>query len=223
MKKITSFNQLLFLFLLFIGVMIIARIAYAGNMRYIFLVWNLFLAWIPYVLSGIMVLYQKKEKYKQAIIFISWLLFFPNGLYIITDLIHLRHETNVPLWYDAALLYASSFAGLMMAFISLFRVENYLNNVLANKDTVRIAVPCLLFLGAFGVYLGRFGRWNSWNVVNDPLALGMDIFSMISSPVDNAKVWGVTIVLSVLYSFLYFIIKIIPGVTPETASRPDSG
>jgi len=215
MNTIISFNRLLIIFIAFICAMIIARILYSGNVRFIFLTWNIFLAWIPYVLSGFFKTYRNREKYKQVILFTTWLLFFPNALYIITDLIHLQHETNVPVWYDAILLFASSFAGLMMAFISLHRVENFLESIFT-KRTVLLLVPGILFLGAFGVYLGRFQRWNSWNVINDPLALGLDIFSRIVSPQDNLKTWGITFILTVLYSILYFFIKIIPRAFPET-------
>jgi len=213
MKKITTFNKLLFLFLVFIGVMIFARIQYSGNTRYLFLTWNIFLGWLPYMLSGYLKDYQNKAPYKKLILFSTWLVFFPNALYIITDLIHLQHTSNVPTWYDAILLFASSFAGMMMAFISLKRVEIFLGNIFSKK-VVLIFVPVILFLGAFGVYLGRFQRWNSWNVINDPLALGLDIFNKVLFPHDNLKTWGITLILTALYSMLYFFIKIFPQAFP---------
>ena len=157
MKPHTSFNRLLGVFLFFIAGLIIARIIYSGSIRYIFLGWNIFLAWIPYVLSCYFVVYLKKEKWKLAFLFLSWLLFFPNALYIVTDLIHLEESTNVPLWYDAVLLFASSFIGLIMAFVSLQKAE-YLLNGLFSKKTVNCMIPVILFMGSFGVYLGQIGR-----------------------------------------------------------------
>ena len=211
-------NRLLILFFLFIGVMIFARILYSGSIRYLFLGWNIFLAWVPVVVSGYLDQFRFKEKYKQAILFFTWLLFFPNALYIVTDLIHLQQSTNVPLWYDALLLFASSFIGLIMAFISLQRVEIFLQNIFSTRIVV-LLTSVILFLGSFGVYLGRFQRWNSWNVVNDPLALGMDIFSMIFSPIDNVKTWAITFILTALYSLLYFFIKHIPLIFKTTYSQ----
>jgi len=110
MKTVTSFNRLLAVFLAFIALLIFARIVYSGNIRYISMSWNIFLAWIPFVLSCYFEAYRKKEKWKQAFLFASWLLFFPNALYIVTDLIHLEASTNVPLWYDAVLLFANTLA-----------------------------------------------------------------------------------------------------------------
>ena len=105
-----------------------------------------------------------------------------------------------------------------MAFISLQRVEIFLQNIFSTRIVVML-VPVILFLGSFGVYLGRFQRWNSWNVVNDPLALGMDIFSMIFSPIDNVKTWAITFILMALYSLLYFFIKHISLIFKTTYSQ----
>lgn len=207
--KPTSFNRLLTIFFIFIALLISARMIYSGSVRYIFMCWNIFLAWIPYVLSNFFTAYQQKAKWKQLVLFTTWLLFFPNALYIVTDLIHLEESTNVPVWYDAVLLFASSFIGLLMAFVSLFRIEQSLKTAL-QKKWIPIIIPAILFLGSFGVYLGRFQRWNSWDIIHDPLSLGADIFSRFSSPIDNIKTWAITFILTGLYSVLYFSIKILP-------------
>ncbi len=214
MRTVRAFNRLLAIFFLFIGFMIFARIVYSGSFRYIFICWNLFLAWIPYILSCFFVVYKQREKWKQLLLFVSWLLFFPNALYIVTDLIHLEESSNFPLWYDALLLFASSFVGLIMAFISLQKVEYNLHGIFS-RPIVRAFIPLILFIGSFGVYLGRFQRWNSWDIVHNPLELALDILVRIISPVDNFKTWVITIILTALYSLLYFFIKILPNAFAE--------
>lgn len=210
----SSFNKMLCGFFIFIGLLIAFRIFYSGTWRYVFMSWNIFLAWIPFVLSGYFNQYRFKEKWKQLVLFGSWLLFFPNALYILTDLIHLQEESNMPDWYDAVLLFASSFIGLVMAFISLRKAEVYLRTIF-NKKQVSVIVAGILFLGSFGVYLGRFQRWNSWDVLKNPLALGIDIFSKIINPVENYKVWAITVLFTAIYSLLYFFIKILPQAFSE--------
>lgn len=205
----SAFNRLLTVFLIFIAGLILARIAYSGNIRYVSMCWNIFLAWIPYILSCYFYDYQAKATWKQLFLFASWLLFFPNALYIVTDLIHLEEATHVPLWYDAVLLFASSFIGIMMAFVSLHKAE-YLLNRFFSKQVVAASIPLILFLASFGVYLGRFQRWNSWDVIHNPVGLGLDIFNRFVSPVDHMKTWAITIIFTVLYSLLYFLIRIIP-------------
>ena len=214
MKTISAFNRLLIAFLIFIAGLILARIVYSGNIRSLSMCWNIFLAWIPYILSSYFSDYQEKEKWKQLFLFASWLLFFPNALYIVTDLIHLEEATHVPLWYDAVLLFASSFIGIMMAFVSLKKAENLMLSFL-NVRTVNLLVPVILFVASFGVYLGRFQRWNSWDVLHNPFALGIDIINRVVSPVDHLKTWAITFIFSMLYTLLYFLVKIIPQVMGE--------
>ncbi|MCP9751695.1 DUF1361 domain-containing protein [Ferruginibacter sp. HRS2-29] len=214
MKKISSFNRLLITFLFFIGLLIGFRIAYTGSLQHLFLSWNIFLAWIPYILSQYFSEYLRKAKWKQAVLFITWLLFFPNALYIVTDLIHIEDNKDIAVWYDAILLFASSFIGIMMAFVSLAKVESYLRNIFSRK-VVTALVPIILFTASFGVYLGRFQRWNSWDVIQDPLALSMDILSNFISPVDNYRTWAITILFTGIYTMLYFFLKKLPQALSE--------
>lgn len=214
MKPLSSFGRLLTAFLVFIGMLILFRIAYSGSQRYLFLGWNIFLAWIPYVLSTQFLHYSKKEKWKQLFLFGSWLLFFPNALYIVTDLVHLRDETNMPWWFDAMLLFAAAFAGLLMAFVSLRNTERYFVTRFSKKQ-IQVLIFSLLFLGSFGVYLGRFERWNSWNIVNDPLELALNILTCIINPVENVKVWAITVLFTGVYSLLYYSVRILPKAFAE--------
>ncbi|HMK05358.1 MAG TPA: DUF1361 domain-containing protein, partial [Ferruginibacter sp.] len=92
------FQNLLFSFFALIAAMIICRAWYSGELLFIFLVWNIFLAWLPFAISG---LFSKGpgKNWKDGVVFLLWLAFFPNSLYIITDLIHLQLETDVPKWF----------------------------------------------------------------------------------------------------------------------------
>jgi uncharacterized membrane protein len=213
MKKLSSFNQLLTAVLFFIALLIIARVVYSGTLRYVTMAWNIFLAWIPYILSQYFMDYRTKEKWKQLFLFATWLVFFPNALYIVTDLVHLQDDTNVPWWYDTMLVFCSSFLGIMLAFVSLSKTEVYLGTFFRRR-TVAALVAGILFVASFGVYLGRFHRWNSWDVLNNPIALGLEIFSKIMNPFDNYKAWAITLLFTAVYSLLYFFIKILPQSLP---------
>src|SRR4051812_24950449 len=109
-----TFQNILLAFFALIAMLICCRIYYSGSLLFIFLVWNIFLAWVPFGISA----YLDKpfsHKWKEAALFIVWLAFFPNSLYIITDLVHLQIDTTVPKWFDAILLFMSSVVGLIMA------------------------------------------------------------------------------------------------------------
>ena len=209
MKSAQSFNRLLGLTFLFVTILIIARIAYTGTWRHIFLLWNIFLAWIPFVLSKYFSIYQYKSSWKQLFLFGSWLLFFPNALYIVTDLVHLQENGAAPLWYDVVVLFTSSLLGLAFGYGSLFYAEAYLHFKFGKK-ALSWSMPLLLFLGSFGVYLGRFERWNSWDIVHNPLDLVENILTHVFSPVDHIRTWAVTVTLTVLFYLLYCFMKMIP-------------
>jgi uncharacterized membrane protein len=93
--------------------------------------------------------------FQQMLLLFIWLIFFPNALYLITDLIHLGQATTIPKWFDAVIIFSAAILGLIMAFISLLRVELYLTKQYT-KSTVQWMVLMILFVGSFGVYLGRF-------------------------------------------------------------------
>lgn len=208
MLRTFSFESILLAFFLFIGILIGCRIYFSGSLLFVFLLWNIFLAWIPFKTSQYLVM-AEHGKWKQGLLFGLWLLFFPNALYIITDLIHLELESSVPKWYDVVLLFSSSVMGLMMAFISLNRVEHYLGQKLGSRWKPWL-VPLLIFLGSFGVYLGRFLRWNSWDIIRDPGGLMKNIVQRVIFPWEHLRTWGMTGILTVFFILLYESIKRLP-------------
>lgn len=204
MSKLSGFQKLLAAFITFILGMIICRMLYSGSIRFIFLLWNLFLAYIPFQIS--LYLVGKKNKWHAGFLLAGWLLFFPNALYIITDLIHLEGKTNTPTWFDAVLLFTSTIAGLMMAFASLYKVELFLSRRISNAATNKIIALCL-FMGSFGVYLGRFLRLNSWDIIANPWELTSEIAARFFSPIEYYRTWVITLIFTCLFSLLYFTIK----------------
>lgn len=209
MKKLPVFEKLLLAWFFFIVCLIMCRIYFSGSLLFIFLVWNIFLAWVPFFISSYLQP-SSPAGWKHYLLLFAWLLFFPNSLYIITDLIHLDLETGIPKWFDAILLFSASAAGLMMAFISLYRVEQFLHK-LATRRTVTGLMWMILFMGSFGVYLGRFLRWNSWDIITNPVQLFISIGSRIIFPLDHLYTWGVTMILTVLFYLIYFSVKNLPG------------
>ncbi len=206
MSKLSGFQQLLAAFIVFILGMIVCRVLYSGSDRFIFLLWNLFLAWIPFRVS--LLLYSHKYIGKWASFFWAgvWLLFFPNALYIITDLIHLEEKTNVPIWYDAVLLFTSAIAGLLLAFASLYKAEQFFRRQFG-YGTSNILIVLCLFMGSFGVYLGRFLRWNSWDIIISPMKLAREIAVRFLFPFEYYQTWAISLLFTSFFSLLYFTVK----------------
>lgn len=210
MIKLSTAEKIIFSFLLFTGAMLIMRIIYANNLRYVFLMWNLFLAWIPFQFGVMLTSNPAFHKWIKYGLMAGWLLFFPNALYIITDLIHLEHSgDDAPVWFDAVLLFTSSITGLLMAFISLYQVETFVRKSITAKHVNKI-IMASIFLGSFGVYLGRFLRWNSWDILANPLSLLVEVLVRFTNPVIHYRTWMVTVLLTCLFSLLYYAAKQLP-------------
>jgi uncharacterized membrane protein len=126
-----------------------------------------------------------------------WLAFLPNAPYIITDLIHLRPVGYVPVWYDAGMLFASAFTGLLLGLYSLSMVRQALiaKIGLLGAD---FAVLGAIILSGFGIWIGRFLRWNSWDVLTRPSALMADLAENLSSRHGFIQASGTTALLSAI-------------------------
>jgi len=184
------------------------RIHKTNSQFFIFLIWNIFLAIIPWIISSLLVVYPKLRK--RYFIFlpagILWILFIPNTFYIITDLFHLNYKNLAPVWYDFMLIFTFAWAGIMLGFTSIKDFEIILYEKI-NKKIVPIFITLILFLISFGIYLGRFLRWNSWNIINEPANLFYDITHRITNPFSHPKTWGITILAGILLNIIWWSFK----------------
>ncbi len=193
-------------------ILLAGRIYYSSSIFYSFLIWNLVLAWIPLILSYSIVKADNLGKHKMITgsLFFAWVLFLPNSPYIITDLFHLKHIQNIPLWYDLVLIMSFAWNGLMIGFVSLLEIQRFLNKKYSRKISWATIIS-MLFLSGFGIYLGRFERWNSWDIVTNPIALFIDILDKFLDPFSHPRTIGVTLFFSsflvVSYLTLFTLIK----------------
>jgi len=153
--------------------LVFARILWTGNIRYCFLIWNLFLAWLPLVCALL-----ADEKYREASgrnwrflgLFGAWLLLFPNAPYIFTDLIHLTTGFYSHFWVDLVLILSCALTGLVLGFVSLYLMQSVVARRFGRAASW-VFIATVAGLSGFGIYLGRFLRFNSWDVVLQPVKL----------------------------------------------------
>ncbi|HUQ21600.1 MAG TPA: DUF1361 domain-containing protein [Gaiellaceae bacterium] len=144
------------------------RVHETGDLYYRFLVWNLFLAWIPLLLAALAYARSRRRvDAPTAALLVAWLLFFPNAPYLLTDFIHLGRGP-APLWYDGLMLSAFAWTGLLLGFASLYLVQAILRRSFG-VATSWLGVLGSLVLASLGVYIGRFVRLNSWDLLLHPL------------------------------------------------------
>jgi uncharacterized membrane protein len=163
---------------------------------YGFLCWNLFLAWIPWLAGqGFRDSSRRRASTVLQLGWLAlWLLFLPNAPYIATDLLHLAPRPSVPLWYDLVLLLSFAGTGLLLGYVSIIDVQTAVEERFSRGTGWGVAAGSL-FLSGFGIYLGRFLRWNSWEVLTDPAGLFYDISDRLLNPTSHPRTYAVTLIL----------------------------
>ncbi len=174
--------------------LLVARVLYTGQLTYLFLAWNLWLAVVPLVLA--------EPERGGPVRFVLWWLFFPNAPYLVTDLVHLEPR-SAPYWFDIGMLVAFAWAGLLAGSMALERMY------------ARVEGRALraLFLGSvalssgFAIWLGRFLRLNSW----DPLLRPWTSLAIVSDALRSGlalQAFGVTLLFGAL------VLVVFTGATP---------
>jgi uncharacterized membrane protein len=148
------------------------RTMLSGTLDYAFLVWNIFLAWIPLGLAHTATTFSWRRRYiliSLPMAAMLWLLFFPNAPYILTDLQHLGYpKPGVPVWFDVLLLMWFAWTGLLLGMVSLFLMQDIVRREFG-RITGWLFVFAVGILASLGIYIGRFLRWNSWDLFFNPL------------------------------------------------------
>jgi len=182
--------------------LLLFRMFYTGSIQFIFLGWNLFLAFIPWLLSVLLPAFAVRGKWAGILTMLAWLLFVPNTFYILTDLIHLDMNVGMPLWFDLALLLSFAWTGLLFGIYSISNVETVLELQLGRPPGLFFLLP-VMALNGLGVYVGRYLRFNSWDVLANPLALTRDIFDLFLHPLSNKLDLGMILCYTGLMTVMY--------------------
>lgn len=188
--------------------LLLVRMVVTNSLAYLFLPWNLFLAFVPYWISWWMTRNVRiiENKIWLFIALAAWLLFIPNTFYIITDLFHLSHISSAPKWFDLLMVFSFAWNGIICGIVSLRRVEMIVS-LYTDKRFSPLIVFVVMWLSAFGIYIGRFLRFNSWDIVTDPFSLLAEIADMILHPGEHSYAWGMTCGYAAFMTFLYITIK----------------
>ena len=190
--------------------LVTARVIHTGRLTYAFLVYNLFLAWIPLGFAAAAELFDRWRSRPGAVLTMlcaaAWLVFFPNAPYLMTDLMHLRVQNNRLLWLDLTALQAFAWTGLALGFVSLALVQRIVARRFGRALSWCFACATIA-ASAFGIYLGRFRRWNSWDVVRDPTGLTADVAGTLLHPFANAHVIAYCAVLGAFLFTAYVVVS----------------
>lgn len=205
LRKIRSetnpFERILLLSCGFSILLVALRITVTGSLMYGFLPWNLFLAWIPYSISNrVNKTTTKKNNTRLVALSFLWLLFIPNSFYIITDLFHLDEGFAAPQWFDLALIFSFAWNGLMLGVLSMQKMEKIISERIGYRW---LFVYVVMWLNALGIYIGRYLRFNSWDIITNPFQLAGDILYLCFHPLRNKNEWAMIVCFSILMTLIY--------------------
>ncbi|WP_370174563.1 DUF1361 domain-containing protein [Leeuwenhoekiella palythoae] len=206
---ITKYDTLKYPFgaLLLCFCLLVFRIKTTHDFFGLFLIWNLFLAFVP---LGIAWYLQHKRLHINSVLkyalLVLWLLFLPNAPYVITDVIHLSYSPSNWFIYDGITIGVFAVLSLYFGFQSLIEVRKLFKTEIAEGWLNALTVGVLILCG-FGIYLGRVVRFNSWDLITNPLDLFGTISSYLINPIENKSVWLFTIAFGIFLNFSFFLFK----------------
>jgi uncharacterized membrane protein len=185
---------------------LLVEIHETGSSFYRFLVWNLFLAWVPLGAALACHALARRRAYAVAVgAGVIWLLFFPNAPYMLTDYIHIG-EAPSPLWWDALMLSSFVWTSLMLGFFSLYLMQDVWRAHFGRFVSWLLAALALA-LGSFGVYLGRFVRLNSWDALLHPRSVAHIIATQLENPFHEPRLIGVLGLLTAFMLISYAVVR----------------
>ncbi len=182
------------------------RMQITQKLFYGFLIWNLFLAVVPYLITVYLSNTSKLKKLELFFGFSIWLAFLPNAPYIVTDFVHLKLSTYNIIYLDILMVLLFAINGLVFFYLSFINMLKLIEPYFSKKIISLIAF-LILFLTSFGVYLGRFLRYNSWEILSNPNVLFNDIWLMFTLPLEHKEAWSFTLYFGLFLIFGYSIIK----------------
>ncbi len=164
------------IFSLFAAFLAVLRIYITGTTDLLGLLWNLILAVLPYIFALGYISVKNKIRW---LLLVCWFFFLPNSFYIISDFVHLPRFPEM-VYYDIIYISTMAFAGMISWFASLELVHREWN-IHYHKRLAWFLVIATILISTTWVYIGRFLRFNSWDILHDPLNLIREIWLLIIS------------------------------------------
>lgn len=177
------------------------------SLYYDYLLWNLFLAWLPLLFASrlVVILRHKLWSSWEAMgVSILWLVFLPNSFYMISDFIHLQ-DIQYDLLYDALMFTSFIYIGVLLGFSSLFLIHLELKKRFLDR-TANALIAITLLVCSFAIYLGRDLRWNSWDILVNPGGLLFDISARLLHPASYPDMFVTVVPFFILLISMYYLV-----------------
>ena len=175
------------------------------SLDYWYLIWNLLLAWVPLGFALLVVSMLGKNRWlSPALVLLTagYVGFLPNSFYIATDFIHVQYASNQTILVDVVMILMFTIAGFASGLISLVLIHQQLLKRLRAQQAHMI-ITGLLLACSFAIYLGRFLRWNTWDVLTNPGGIIFDVSYRLANPIDGRQMVSTTLLFFILLGSIY--------------------
>lgn len=176
---------------------------------FVMLSWNIALAWFP---LGIVLILRDLLRTKAlgewitAPTLLVWLAFLPNAPYIITDLFHIQHVQQPLLWFDTMTIFLFAMTGLLAGLYATWLVHQLVVQRVGTWLGWALMLSCQ-GLSGFGIYLGRWVRLNSWDIITIPRLLTRAIYDALHNTLSIKLTLTYGFVLAGLYLAFYLFLE----------------
>lgn len=191
-----------------VGLLLVRCLAY-GRMEFGYMVWNLLLATMPLLFVWLLLERLKTNRWSSdwicIVLSLLWLGFLPNSFYIVTDLIHLAEVTNQTLLYDSVMMFVFSITGFTLGYAAVIPMHQQLRRRLKPLQANSV-IGVVFLLCSFAIFLGRYMRWNTWDILANPAGLIFDVSDSFVNPRAGGQVWSTTLLFFCVITALYMAI-----------------
>ena len=195
----------------------VTRVVLSRSWDFYSMLWNLFLAWIPYLCSvWAMSLHERRPQRWWSLLVpgVVAIAFFPNAPYIVTDFLHLAEYDRIPIWFDIGMFASFAWTGIVLGVYALRLMQEIVREWIGTLLSWGF-VLVVLGMSGMGVYLGRFLRWNSWDLITQPGEILYDVAVRLRYPFGHLSTYGVTL----MYAALMFVCYLALTAGPRAKRR----
>lgn len=198
------------LFILILPVFFCLYSYYLTHVQFqLMLIWNYLLALVPMLMIYLMK--KKNNKVLNVVYAFIFIIFVPNTYYLITDLMHLESinfqmpGAMNPAQLTTGLSEWSQFFSIAIMGIYGFCIGGILLNKFMDKFKINnqaVSVLLSIIIG-LGIYIGRFLRLNSWDLINP-----IYVINTVINSINSFTIYFIVCLSLIIYLSIHFNKKI---------------
>ena len=141
-----------------------------------------------------------KEIKTRTLVEILWLIFLPNTIYLLSDLIHLPGDLAQVSGFSSLVIIFMYIVLVLLGFVTFYLALRPIDSLLSRNKRIKGGILLLIInlLVGVGLVMGRILRLNSWDLLTNPGLVIHSIFYILQN--------GSLLILSLVLGFMSILI-----------------